>query len=41
METVTTNVATAANNASAVGFDNLQVLNVGGSGTDGVAVTMQ
>lgn len=41
MEAVTTNVATAANNASAVGFDNLQVLNVGGSGTDGVAVTMQ
>lgn len=41
MQNTTTAIANAANNASAVGFDDLQVTNVSGSGTDGVSVTMQ
>lgn len=41
MQNTTTAIANAANNASAVGFDNLQVTNVSGSGKDGVSVTMQ
>lgn len=41
MQNTTTAIANATNNASAVGFDDLQVTNVSGSGTDGVSVTMQ